>query len=123
MENVLGKAKKSTGERNGNQKTGQLYSKKCKARYIGTRKRNVANGLSVMWTQKKIAAEINMQEQMIEMKKWKVSRELNVESTLCRLCGSWCLQNSGGSKRNNRGKNIMVSVKIGEGGGKRERQI
>lgn len=64
-------------------------AKKCKARYIGTRKRNVANGLSVMWTQKKIAAVINMQEQMIEMKKWKVSRELNVESTL---------QNSGGCK-------------------------
>lgn len=70
--NVLGLAKKAL-ERGMETKRQDNYTakKKCKARYIGTRKRNVANGLSVMWNQKKIAAVINMQEQTIEMRKWK----------------------------------------------------
>lgn len=48
--------------------------RKCKARYIGTRKRNVANGLSVIYNPNMAAAVINMQKQMIETRKWKASK-------------------------------------------------
>ena len=38
---------------------------------------------------KKTAAIINVQEQMIETKAWKVLRGISSEGPMCRLCGSY----------------------------------
>lgn len=72
-----------------NNKKSEYMKKEMQSKVYKDQELECSEWLKCNLDPKKTAAIVNMQEQMIETRKWKGMRGLNVESVLCRLCGQY----------------------------------